>query len=174
MLFQLMLDGPKPPLGWLKINTNAAFRDDTVCIAFVVQNDTSGLVLIASKLIPAASAYDAEIATILWARETAANKAWIQIEWSSDAKSITQTIILAEALESWLSRYNFIQIISFFSCFYWNLSWYHRNLNCLANAIAKFSLLNNAPLFFEEPYTSSLLPSFLKFACTKLMGEMTL
>lgn len=64
----------KPPLGWLKINIDAMIRNEKACLAFVVRNDSGKLVLIASKLTSAGSAFDAEVVAILWAAKVAATK----------------------------------------------------------------------------------------------------
>lgn len=47
---QKMAKWTKPPSGWLKINTNASFKDGTVGLAIVVRDKDGFIIYLASKI----------------------------------------------------------------------------------------------------------------------------
>lgn len=145
-----IMTGWKPPrTGWLKVNTNAAFKNGLAAPAMVVRDDYGGMVLTMTKLIGCKNAWCAEFPAVNWATRITEQKGWTKVLWSSDAKGIIETINSLEELDAWETSSNIMQIRERCASFSWQLLWNPRLANQATNSIANFSLTNNADFLFN-------------------------
>lgn len=54
-------------MGWLKANTDVAFKRGDAALGLVVQNDRGEVVLLSSKLFKCVSVLEAKLQALLWA-----------------------------------------------------------------------------------------------------------
>lgn len=90
-----------PPAGWLKANTDAAFKNGKAGLGLVIRDETGELVLFSTKTIACISAKVAELMAIEWASEIAERERWLRIVWSSDALELVKAINEEADPEEW-------------------------------------------------------------------------
>ena len=63
-----------PPVNWLKANTDAAFKEGTVALAFVLRDSSSYVIYFETKLDIASSPFEAELRALAWALDITKDK----------------------------------------------------------------------------------------------------
>lgn len=152
----------KAPLGWLKINTDAAFKDGKAFLGFVVRDDCGSLFWSSSNVVKCHTAHHAEMSAIMWALEFAAHMDWNNIVWSSDAFEAVRNVTSPSTPKGWHCRYDSFRIESSFACFYWKISWNPQSSIFLANTFAKDPQAKNFSFSFDSA-NCSCLPPFIAY-----------
>ncbi|KAF3444745.1 hypothetical protein FNV43_RR14438 [Rhamnella rubrinervis] len=87
-----------PPSDWCKINVDAAFCEGNAALALIMRNEQGRVLYLASKLVTAASSYEAELKALEWGFGLASENNWSKICWSSDALVVVNEILSSETL----------------------------------------------------------------------------
>lgn len=99
------LKGWSPPSpGRLKVIVDAAFREGQAGVAMVERDDQGSLIFFQTIVIPALSAYHAELLALDWVSAYAESLSWKYLVWCSDAKLIVDDINTRVDPNGWFSR----------------------------------------------------------------------
>ncbi|KAF3438278.1 hypothetical protein FNV43_RR21039 [Rhamnella rubrinervis] len=150
----------KPPTNrWLKINIDAAFKDNSAAAAMDVRDSTGTPLFLATQLFSCLSSYnvDAKILALNWASTHAKECNWKNIIWVTDAKEVANTVLEASTPANWNSWYEIQSLKERFLCEDWILEWNNREANCLADLEAKYTLQHKTLLRCDE-FSLNLLP----------------
>ncbi|KAF3443322.1 hypothetical protein FNV43_RR13004 [Rhamnella rubrinervis] len=145
-----------------KANTDAAYREGLVALAFVLRDDSGNIVYLESKLDRAESPLEAEFMALAWALKISEGKHWSNIIWSADSQEMVKEINVVEDPSQWETRYVALSCRRMLNSKHWKLNWNARSSNSLADSIAKLTLRCNNPFLFSsiaESFSSSNFPS---------------
>ena len=155
-----------PPLEWLKVNTDAAFKEGAAALAMVVRDSCGKVLLLQTKLETAHSPMEAELKALSWALESVVSMSWRNLIWSSDAQFMVKEINSNSDPCEWNTRYMVLSCRELLSSNGWILGWNARDSNQLADIAAKFSLSSISSFSFsgEVDLCSSLPASIIDVA----------
>lgn len=136
-----------PPLGWIKLNVDAALSESSFALAVVARNSSGSVIKVWTKLHIRCPPLVAEASAILWAVQLAHQENWNHIIIEGDAKNGIDPLALENAIPDW-SIVNIISSIlnfktSFLGCLF---RWVKKNSDVAAHAAAKLSLRAKKPL----------------------------
>lgn len=93
-----------PPLeGWIKINVDASWSDNSATLVFVVCDHNGKLLFLSFKNTDAPSSFLAEVQALRWAMEYAKDGSCEWVLWSSDAQNVVKAVQWSEEDARWSS-----------------------------------------------------------------------
>lgn len=138
-----------PPLGWVKINVNAALHPSSTMIAAIARNEEGLLIKAWVKLVLTQDPLLAEAYAIHWAIILAKNENWSNIVIESDSKACVDALVLEQVGCEWrikvLCDNAKTLALEFSICVF---CWVNREANKVAHTLAKLVLLPSSPIVY--------------------------
>lgn len=161
-----------PPLGWRKINIDAAFCEGKAATTLILRNDKGDILQIASSIIDCESVLEAEVKAIGMETTMAEELRWNNLIFSSNSKISVNIINSKGDPKGWGIKMEVMQIKSRFSCFNWLLEWNHWSSNSLTDRVTNDSLVCSETFFFNFCNFVAIPTSFLDIAFLEKMGDL--
>ncbi|KAF3436717.1 hypothetical protein FNV43_RR19464 [Rhamnella rubrinervis] len=150
-----------PPLGWIKVNVDAAYLEKGSAAAMVVRKDDGKLLFLSSTVNSCRNPLEAELEALNWAASFAEEGNWKQVCWEVDALEVVKAIKSAEEPTNWYAFYRVLELRKRFGRSDWDLNWQSRICNSVADLLAKHSLSFGVCLFGDEYSVESIPPAIL-------------
>ncbi|KAL0015241.1 hypothetical protein SO802_002310 [Lithocarpus litseifolius] len=151
-----------PPLGFIKINVDAALSANKAAFAAVARNHLGEVVKVWARILPSRPPLQAETEALLWAVQLAKREHWNLAIFEGDSKIYIDAFNHPSCNPVWSIRTLVDNIrvlfVDFLSC---SFLWVNRCCNNAAHVTAKFALSSNSSCFFN----SGNLPATLCAAC---------
>ncbi|KAL5538575.1 hypothetical protein UlMin_045894 [Ulmus minor] len=130
-----------PPLGWVKINMDAAIGASVVAVACVARDPKGDIISWGSKNIPVCSPLVAEACAADFAIDFASSSRWSAVNFSDDAKVVMDALSSQKSNVFWsISAILENCILKLNSLVFWSFSFAPREANMLAHNLAQWAL----------------------------------
>ena len=151
-----------PPLGWMKINVDAALSSSKSALAAVARDHQGHVIKVWGSNHYHCSPIQAESAALLLAVELAIQEQWRLVIFEGDAEGCFDTLASADLLPDWSICTVINNIRSLVASLpFFKFCWAQRSCNSAAHAAAKFALSFCQSFCFNN----GNLPLYIKSVC---------
>lgn len=156
-----------PPIGWIKLNVDAAIAESFSTLAVVARDHKGTVIKVWSKLHQPCSPIVPEAYAILWAMHLANHEQWSHVHFEGDAKNCFDSLSAEDVPPDW-SISNTINSISSFKIFFVSVCFCYVNMECIVavHAAAKHSLASKMSLSCNKDN----LPTVVYSTCIRRLG----
>ncbi|KAL0001791.1 hypothetical protein SO802_015572 [Lithocarpus litseifolius] len=156
-----------PPLGWIKLNTDATIGEHSNAIAIVARDHTGEVLKVWARSSPTCSPLRTEASAILWAIQLAKVEKWPRIVIEGDAKNCFDPLSSLPTTPDWtisntISSIHCLREI-FLSCIFNRVK---RECNSAAHATAKLSLSSSRSFCFNKLSLPDVLRTICEVDCS--------
>lgn len=134
----------------MAINTDTATQNGKNAFALVARDEHGIIACMAAKFTANLEADMAKLSAMEWAVDIVDKLGWPKVMWWSDAKLIVDQIISMKNLRLWRQRHQILTLKQKFNQKDWKLEWCPREVNILAEQIAKRSFTSELDMFFDK------------------------
>ncbi|XP_030969607.1 uncharacterized protein LOC115989868 [Quercus lobata] len=136
-----------PPIGWIKLNVDAAITESFSTLAVVARDHKGTVIKVWSKLHQPCSPIVAEAYAILWAMQLANHEQWSHVQIEGDAKQCFDPLSVEDVPPDWSISNIISSILSLKICFVSVcFRWVNRVCNAATHATAKHSVASKMSL----------------------------
>ncbi|KAK9983012.1 hypothetical protein SO802_032537 [Lithocarpus litseifolius] len=151
-----------PPLGWVKLNVDAALSNSKSALAVVARNHLGEILFIWGSGYHLCAPSQAEAAATLWAVHLAIQEHWKSVIIEGDAQVCFNALSSPDFVPVWSISTIVSNIISLLPCFVsYKFRWVRRSCNSAAHSAARLALNSSYPFCFNK----SNLPHSLEIVC---------
>ena len=155
------------PLGWIKLNTDAAIGKHSNAIAVVARDHKGEVLKVWARSTPTCSPLRVEASAILWAIQLAKVEKWPQIVIEGDAKNCFDPLSSSPTAPDWSISNTVSSILSlrefFLNCIF---NWVKRECNSATHAATKLSLSSSRSFCFNKLSLPDVLRTICEVDCS--------